>query len=159
MSAPSYDLKIEKTAEGAEAWISGMLDESTDLSPLAAVKGKIVVDLSKVLLVNSLGLRTWIQFLRAARGKAQVILRGCSEPVVGLLNMVTNAAEGATVESFYAPFECESCGDERSVLIDVQRDLGQGDQPEFPPLPCPKCGGKCKLTDSPERYLLFLGDG
>jgi len=137
--------------------LTGCLDEYAQLpSLLSRVEPPLTVDLSAVEFINSEGVRDWANLLRAALRLGQVTLRGCSGPMVHLFNMVTIAVDGATVESFQAPYTCSTCGRDAYVLLDVARDLEDGADSTPPERPCAECSGAMSFAELPQRYLAFL---
>jgi len=136
----------------------GEIDDQATLSDLIDQLGpRVVIDLRGVRFINSVGVREWIVFLGALddRGKA-VVLRNCSEPMVHQMSMVVEARGNAEVESFCAPFLCDDCASERSLVIDVAQNLGDLEARRVPAQKCPDCGGTMRFDDFPNRYLLFL---
>jgi len=138
--------------------IDGEMDDQATLSDLVSQLGqRVVVDLGAVRFINSVGVREWIIFLRSmAEQGAKVVLRNCSEPMVHQMNMVVEARGQATVESFYAPYLCDSCASERSVCLDVAGHREQFAAHKMPSQTCVECGGEMIFDDFPARYLLFL---
>ncbi len=137
--------------------LKGCIDEYAELPGLLArVEAPLVIDLTYVEFINSEGVRDWANLLRAALRMGPVTLRGCSEPMVQLFNMATIAVDGATVESFQAPYSCASCGFDTYVLLDVARDLDSGADSSLPERPCAECNGTMRFAEIPARYLAFL---
>ena len=87
---------------------------------------------------------------------AKVILRNCSEPMVHQMSMVVEARGAAEVESFHAPFLCDDCANERSMVLPVAPHLETLRARKVPTQKCPDCGGTMRFDDFPNRYLLFL---
>ncbi len=137
--------------------LAGSIDESSELDKLLARadRGALVLDLAGVTFINSLGVRDWIRMLAAAtqRGIA-VELRRVSEPVIHQLNMIV--ATRARTRSFYAPYACDGCGREESMLIDVDTHGPNLVQLAPPAMTCPECGSTMAFNDFPERYFSFL---
>src|SRR6185503_2403667 len=76
----------------------------------AQITGRQVsIDLGGVRRVNSLGVRRWIEFVRALQGKT-VSLTRCSPAVVELLNSIHEFKGHATIQSILLPYSCEQCG-------------------------------------------------
>jgi anti-anti-sigma regulatory factor len=137
--------------------LHGCIDEYAELPALLArIEPPLTVDLSGVEFINSEGVRDWANLLRAALRLGPVTLRGCSEPMVHLFNMVTITVDGTTIESFQAPYSCASCGREASVTLDVARDLADGPDSTPPDRPCAECSGSMRFAELPGRYLAFL---
>ena len=149
---------IESTPHGEVLAITGEIDDTTDLASYGAkLQGNAIIDLGGVTFINSVGVREWVTLLDklAARG-LRVTLRNVSEPMVRQMTMVMEAKGEANVESFFAPYICTKCGDERALLIrnaEHHATLAAG---KPPPLNCTKCGSMAEFDEFPARYLAFL---
>ena len=156
---PRSQAAITASAEGTVLVVTGDVDDHTRLVALADQLGKqAIIDLGGVGFINSVGVREWITLLEALDQKgATVVLRNVSEPMVRQMTMVMEARGAAAVESFYAPYVCPGCGDERSLLIAVEphrAELAAGTPPKQA---CPDCGAAMDFDEFPRRYLSFLG--
>ena len=70
------------------------------------------------------------------------------------------AARGnATVKSFFAPYACDRCGRDESVLLDTTDHRSALEAGRAPSLPCSECGEPMAFNDFPERYFSFLVEG
>lgn len=146
-------------AQGDALVISGAIDEAAALHELVgrAQAGRLVLDLANVTFINSLGVRDWIRMQAAAqRAGLAVELRRVSEPLVHQLNMIIATRGTAAVTSFFAPYACDACGREESLLIDAVANLPGLTRLEPPPMTCPECGAPMAFNDFPERYFSFL---
>jgi len=150
------------TAATGELALSGSIDETASLPALIsrAHSGRLVIDLAGVSFINSLGVRDWIRMQQAAQqAKVAVELRRVSEPLVHQLNMIVATRGDAHVSSFYAPYACDACGREDSLLVDA---VAYGDRLarlDPPPQTCSECGAQMAFNDFPERYFSFLANG
>jgi anti-anti-sigma regulatory factor len=141
----------------AEWKLSGAIDEASQLADLLnrAQNGQLVLDLAGVNFINSLGVRDWIRMQGEAtkRGIAME-LRRVSEPIIHQLNMIIATRGTSRIASFFAPYACDACGREESLLIDAT-DPGLV-QLVAPPQTCPECAAQMAFNDFPERYFSFL---
>jgi anti-anti-sigma regulatory factor len=150
--------KAQCAIDGNVLTIAGEIDDTTELASYAEqLQGDAIIDLAGVTFINSVGVREWVTLLDQlmARG-LKITLRNVSEPMVRQMTMVMEAKGDATVDSFFAPYLCPKCGDERALLINVaehRATLTAGTPPE---LPCPKCGATAEFDEFPARYLAFL---
>jgi anti-anti-sigma regulatory factor len=149
---------VERGDDISTVSLTGEVDDQATLSDLAeTLSGNLVIDLGGVRFINSVGVREWIVFLSALADKGcKVILRNCSEPMVHQMSMVVEARGSADVESFYAPFLCDDCAAERSLVLAVAPNLEALRSRKVPAQKCPDCGGTMRFDDFPNRYLLFL---
>jgi anti-anti-sigma regulatory factor/predicted RNA-binding Zn-ribbon protein involved in translation (DUF1610 family) len=146
-------------AQGDALVIGGAIDEAAALHELVAraQASRLTLDLAAVTFINSLGVRDWIR-MQAAAQKAQIAveLRRVAEPLVHQLNMIIATRGNAAVTSFFAPYACDNCGREESLLIDAVQNAAALAKMQSPPMTCPECGSQMAFNDFPERYFSFL---
>jgi ABC-type transporter Mla MlaB component len=150
---------LTTNSDGAQLVLSGALDETANIIALLdqAKSGVLILDLAGVSFINSLGVRDWIRMLATAtKQHIAVELRRVSEPIVHQLNMIIATRGTATVTSFFAPYACDKCGREDSLLVDVAANAAGLAQLEPPPQTCPECGAAMAFNDFPERYFTFI---
>jgi anti-anti-sigma regulatory factor len=140
--------------------INGAIDETAQLvdllgsSPPAA---RLVLDLSGVTFINSVGVREWVRLQTAARSRQiELELRGVAEVLVHQLNIVPAARAASRVISFYATYICDDCEDEQPMLIDVTKHHELLTRMQAPDVVCQPCQKKMTLINAPELYFSFL---
>jgi hypothetical protein len=141
--------------------LTGVIDETARLGDLiaAATAGRLHLDLAGVRFINSLGVREWIRFLAGATAAGVAVdLAQVSEPMIQQLNMIVAARGRARVVSFFAPYACDACGREESLVIELEPNRAGLLAGNAPPAPCPECGATMAFNDFPQRYFLFLGE-
>ena len=151
--------RMQLVSQPDQLVLSGAIDETAGLLDLVgrATNGRLVLDLAGVTFINSLGVRDWIRMQAAAiKGELAVELRRVSEPIVHQLNMIIATRGSAKVTSFYAPYACDACGREESLLLDAIAHGPLLAQLEPPAMACPECGAAMAFNDFPERYFSFL---
>lgn len=139
--------------------VSGAIDEHAGLNELLARAqgGRLVLDLAGVTFINSLGVRDWIRLQAAAtQQRIQIELRRVAEVIIHQLNMIIATRGTSQVTSFFAPYACDACGREESLLIDAVANGASLAQMQAPPITCPECGAQMAFNDFPERYFSFL---
>ncbi len=154
-------MQVSQLPDGAIA-LAGALDEASNLPELVhqARGGRLVLDLAGVAFINSLGVRDWIRLQTAAQQQRLAVeLRRVAEPIVHQLNMIIATRGSARVSSFFAPYACDACGREDSLLIDAVAHAAGLARLEAPPQTCPECGAAMAFNDFPERYFSFLSAG
>jgi hypothetical protein len=152
--------RITITDQGDALVLAGSIDESAALHELVARarNRRLVLDLAAITFINSLGVRDWIRMQAAAQqGNLAVELRRVAEPLVHQLNMIIATRGNAHVTSFFAPYACDACGREESLLIDAVANADRLGKLDPPPMQCPECGAQMAFNDFPERYFSFLG--
>ncbi len=139
--------------------LTGAIDEAAALHELIghARDGRLVLDLGGITFINSLGVRDWIRMqVSAQKAGLAVELHRVAEPLVHQLNMIIATRGNARVASFFAPYACDACGREDSLLIDTTATAAALARLEPPPMTCPECGAAMAFNDFPERYFSFL---
>jgi hypothetical protein len=139
--------------------LSGAIDETAQLMELLgqARGGRLALDLGGISFINSLGVRDWIRMQAAATQQGIAIeLRRVAEVVIHQLNMIIATRGTSRVTSFFAPYACDACGREESLVIDAVANGPQLAQLQPPPMTCPECGAQMAFNDFPERYFSFL---
>lgn len=134
--------------------LKGDFTEATSFDELLpAMVGRVAFDLEQVRYMNSLGVRAWCEFLRAAPIQGYEF-HACSVPFVLQAAMVVDVVGRGTVASFFAPYHCEACDHQEERLLQSSAVLAANLEP--PAFTCPACGGALTFDDLPERYFAFL---
>ena len=89
----------------------GILDETCELPEFqSSINGRLTVDLEKLAMINSLGCRKWIQWIRTLPPSLTVTLKNCSPVVVNQINILSGFIPArAVVESILVPYYCAVC--------------------------------------------------
>lgn len=132
----------------------GGIDEDADFSEIGALDVKIYeFDFEGVDKLNSCGIRGWISFIDTIEKDRTVIYKNCPQIVIEQMGMVYGfIKEGATIESFYAPYFCADCDEEKKVKLfakDIQ-DL------KAPKVKCETCDCEMEFDDIEAQYFSFL---
>lgn len=152
------EVEITDEPAGPVVILNGQIDENATLVDLAdELSQTVTFDLGLVSFINSMGVREWIRLLRAldSRGVG-VRLARCSEAMIHQINMIVDAQGHAEVASFFAPYACNSCGFETSLVVDVDAHRETLQEYDAPTLPCPQCEQPMQFSELPERYLGFF---
>ena len=154
--ATGLQIEKKKTDLGLRITMEGRIDESSRLEEyVEGVSEPVIIDLAGVSFINSMGVRNWVKMMRALHDRGiRVTLERCSEAIVFQLNMIVETRLGAQVESVYAPYECDACGNESYQLLRTSPSLRQ----EHPTKQCPECGENMVFADLAASYFLFLED-
>jgi anti-anti-sigma regulatory factor len=161
MTETTRRMQVQVAASG-ELALSGAIDETAGLLELLehARGGQLALDLGGVTFINSLGVRDWIRMQSTAtQRQIQLELRRVAEVLVHQLNMIIATRGTARVASFFAPYACDACGREESLLIDAIACAAQLAQLQPPQMTCPECSAPMAFNDFPERYFSFLAAG
>lgn len=121
-----------------------------------ASSGKMVVfDMEGIEYVNSLGIRTWINFLRTFGEGRSLEMRNCPPDVIVQINMIPKFAGTAKITSFKGFYICPECDHEQTEHFDcsVGTDaiLEQNST-----IKCQKCGAATEMESDEDIYFEFL---
>lgn len=146
-----------------EVKLGPSLDEKTDLSPIE-VKGFSVIhfDLSKLVHVNSTGIRAWITWVEKIKLESPHLFYNfykCPKVFIDQVNMVESfLPKKSKVYSFAVPFFCEKCDKEATVSYTLGNEYAFEDNEwnlTHPKFNCEK--SKCEYEhDVSERFFNFL---
>ena len=114
-------LKLEITHKGSDTLIelSGHINEDSDLSAMKELAGEnLTLDLSGITLINSCGIRDWIEFQKENFKFSTVKYQKCPQVIIEQMNIVAGFIhpEGI-IESFFAPYYNESSDQEVKLLL------------------------------------------
>ncbi|MCB9729873.1 MAG: hypothetical protein H6744_15545 [Deltaproteobacteria bacterium] len=140
--------------------LRGTIDEHAGLTAVtAALRGAVVVlDLGAIARINSVGVRDWMNWLKAVgEGGRRIVLVDCSPAMMDQVNLVRNFTQGAWVDSILAPYFCDRCGLERDERLDPVALRRSGTR-EAPELSCGKPACDLTFDDIEEGYFAFLDD-
>jgi len=142
--------------ERTQVVIHGDITEHAAFDELAAqLSGAVEFDLSGVRYMNSAGVRHWVMFLeKLDRVKAYRFVR-CSVAFVAQATMVARLIGSGHVESFWAPYICESCERAEQRLLPASTSVSMDDMAQVQ-YRCGACRGRLVLDDMPQRVLAFL---
>jgi len=153
-------LKIAKVVEGdiMSLRLIGTIDEDFDGAALAeTVKGTLILDLGEVKRISSFGIREWVDFVKAAEEHTHAIyFIECSPKIIDQFNMVANFGGKGKILSFYAPYRCDYCDDDRRRLVQVDESYELIKSMSLPDVPCDSCGNPEYFDEDPESFFTYL---
>ena len=147
--------RLDLRVDGARLTLTGRIDDSASLEPLAAQLpvGGVTIDTSAVTFINSVGMREWLRLIRVLRERGQVTLERVADVLMTQMNLIPEFQTSVQISSFHAQYVCPSCGHESAPLVDVATHAKLLQTMKAPKLPCPECSAQMDLGDFPERYL------
>ena len=151
------ELAIQKGTENGQVCVTmqGNIDEDASFAPATVEGSGVVVDLSGVTAINSVGIREWIKWLGAA-GDAKVQYHECPKIIVDQINMVQGfLPAGGKVTSFFVPFYNEDSGTEKNVLFTYGKEYGDAGLTATPQIK-DDAGNEMEMDVVEAKYFKFL---
>ena len=155
-------LEYEKASEGAGFVVNmkGSIDEQsgptlTSLHSELSEEKEVTFNLMDIDSINSLGIRTWINFIRGFCEGRKVTLINCSPDVVTQVNMIPQFIASASIESFGALFVCPECDHEQTEVYQVNQgydDIFKNSESVI----CSSCGAATELEADADTFFAFL---
>ena len=154
-------LRVDKTSDGGITLLklAGTIDEQFEGKQIAAgVKGgTLLLELAEIERISSFGIREWVDFITAVSGKVQSLwFVECAPKVVDQFNMVANFGGAGHLISFYAPYRCDYCDDDRRRLVQVAQEWEQLKTGKLPERVCESCGNAEYFDEDPLTFFSFL---
>ena len=111
-----------------------------------------MIDLGEIERINSCGVRDWVNWLcKLENNGTRSVLVECSPAIVAQINLVNNFTGNGVVKSFYVPYFCPECDEEKVLLVEAS-DMGP--PPHEPPTcRCDECDLVMDFDDMPDSLL------
>jgi len=139
--------------------LGGVIDEDNELADLVdkIPIGTAVIDLGEIERINSCGVRDWVNWLsKLEYNGTRSVLVECSPAIVAQINLVNNFTGNGVVKSFYVPYFCPECDEEKVLLVEA---ADMGPPPHEPPTcRCDECDLVMDFDDMPDSYFAFLSN-
>jgi hypothetical protein len=139
--------------------LGGVIDEDNELGELVEKipAGTAVIDLGEIERINSCGVRDWVNWLsKLEYNGTRSVLVECSPSIVAQINLVNNFTGNGVVKSFYVPYFCPECDEEKVLLVEA---TDMGPPPHEPPTcRCDECDLVMDFDDMPDSYFAFLSN-
>jgi anti-anti-sigma regulatory factor len=154
-----FQSSVQHRGDVSYVKLGGVIDEDNELSELVEKIpiGTAVIDLGEIERINSCGVRDWVNWLSKleANGTRSVLVE-CSPAIVAQINLVNNFTGSGVVKSFYVPYFCPECDEEKVLLVEAS-DMGP--PPHEPPTcRCDECDLVMDFDDMPDSYFAFLSN-
>jgi anti-anti-sigma regulatory factor len=154
-----FSSSIQHRGDVSFVKLAGVIDEDNELSELVdkIPNGTAVIDLGEIERINSCGVRDWVNWLSKLEGNGtRSVLVECSPAIVAQINLVNNFTGSGVVKSFYVPYFCPECDEEKVLLVETS-DMGP--PPHEPPTcRCDECDLVMDFDDMPDSYFAFLSN-
>jgi len=154
-----FQASVQHRADMSYVKLGGVIDEDNELGELVdkIPSGTAVIDLGEIERINSCGVRDWVNWLsKLEYNGTRSVLVECSPAIVAQINLVNNFTGNGVVKSFYVPYFCPECDEEKVLLVEAG-DMGP--PPHEPPTcRCDECDLVMDFDDMPDSYFAFLSN-
>jgi anti-anti-sigma regulatory factor len=154
-----FNAAIQHRDDVSYVKLAGVIDEDNELANIVEriPRGTAVIDLGEIERINSCGVRDWVNWLsRLDSQGTRVVLVECSPAIVAQINLVNNFTGNGVVKSFFVPYFCPECDEEKVLLVETA-DMGA--LPHEPPMcRCDECDLVMDFDDMPDSYFAFLSN-
>ena len=154
-----FQASVQHRGDVSYVKLGGVIDEDNELSDLVdkIPTGTAVIDLGEIERINSCGVRDWVNWLsKLENNGTRSVLVECSPAIVAQINLVNNFTGNGVVKSFYVPYFCPECDEEKVLLVEA---TDMGPPPHEPPTcRCDECDLVMDFDDMPDSYFAFLSN-
>lgn len=149
---------IEEIQDISHVHLSGFIDEENSLAKVSEkIKGKVVViNTAGVKRINSCGVRDWVRWVeKLGQRGSQVYFTECSTSIMSQVNTTKNFTGSGRIISFFTPYFCTNCSEERDLLLDMNDVVSQG-KARAPHRRCSTCDHVLEFNDAEIFYFSFF---
>jgi anti-anti-sigma regulatory factor len=154
-----FQASVQHRGDVSYVKLGGVIDEDNELGDLVdkIPTGTAVIDLGEIERINSCGVRDWVNWLsKLENNGTRSVLVECSPAIVAQINLVNNFTGSGVVKSFYVPYFCPECDEEKVLLVEA---ADMGPPPHEPPTcRCDECDLVMDFDDMPDSYFAFLSN-
>lgn len=154
-----FQSSVQHRGDVSYVKLGGVIDEDNELGELVdkIPTGTAVIDLGEIERINSCGVRDWVNWLsKLEYNGTRSVLVECSPAIVAQINLVNNFTGSGVVKSFYVPYFCPECDEEKVLLVEA---TDMGPPPHEPPTcRCDECDLVMDFDDMPDSYFAFLSN-
>ncbi|MDX2092073.1 MAG: hypothetical protein SFX73_29685 [Kofleriaceae bacterium] len=154
-----FQASVQHRGDVSYVKLGGVIDEDNELADLVdkIPTGTAVIDLGEIERINSCGVRDWVNWLNKLENNGtRSVLVECSPAIVAQINLVNNFTGNGVVKSFYVPYFCPECDEEKVLLVEAN-DMGPAPH-EPPTCRCDECDLVMDFDDMPDSYFAFLSN-
>jgi len=155
-------LRVDRVTDGPVTCLrlAGTIDEQFDGKSIVGQlsgRGIVLLDLGEIERISSFGIREWVDFIVALKQRASSLwFVECAPKVIDQFNMVANFGGEGHLVSFYAPFRCDYCDDDRRRLLRVTDDWEQLRSGKLPERNCESCGNAEYFDEDPLTFFSYV---
>lgn len=153
--------QVETKDDWEKIRIVGSITEDAEV-PLGnlrtKISSKVIFNFRQVSLVNSCGVRAWINFLRDIEKDREIVFEECTPEIISQVNMIPNFRGKSQIRSAYAAYVCPECDHQQKVLFEEGRNLPSSPEEKVADVKCESCGhSPMEMEELEEEYFGWLG--
>lgn len=133
--------------EESEVHLAKILE---DLGP------KVKINFKHVTMVNSCGVRSWVNFMRDLEKNREVVYSECTSEIVTQINMIPSFRGQSKIESVYGNYSCDECGHHETKLFVAGQNMPSSEDDEIESPVCPKCNEEMEMEELEEEFFAFV---
>src|ERR1041385_4863668 len=154
-----FQASVQHRGDMSYVKLGGVIDEDNELGELVEKipTGTAAIDLGGIDRISSSGVRDLVNWLsKLEYNGTRSVLVACSPAIVAQINLVNNFTGNGVVKSFYVPYFCPECDEEKVLLVEAS-DMGP--PPHEPPTcRCDECDLVMDFDETPDSYFAFLSN-
>ena len=163
----SFSVSGREEGDDLYLTLEGRVDEFADFSKIIIPEGKnLILDVHGISVFNSLGIVTWIKWMKSIAKHDVIRIQNCTEFFVHKLNFFGDFVPPQTIiESLYLTYYCDECENEDRILLKRRTHYMEkrGTEKDWykvnPKATCTACGAQTEPEYNLENYLSFLERG
>lgn len=117
---------------------------------------KVKINFKQVSMVNSCGVRSWVNFMREAEENREISYRECTSEIVMQINMIPSFRGRSLIESVYGAYTCDDCGHQENKLFESGKNMPASEEDDVDPPNCSKCGSEMEMEELEDEFFAFV---
>jgi hypothetical protein len=167
--SPKFRILLGTQEQEVVISLHGIIDEDSKFEGLIERIKKLLpslrhisFNLGNVNRINSCGIREWLLMIKVIQPLLPLKFYEVSEPIIEQVNMIAGFfgsekdSKSMPVVNFYAPYRCNQCRIETSVLLRPEEVPFAGEACSAPVRNCGKCKSVLEFQSLEDEYFHFL---
>ena len=155
----SIAINIAKEGDWEVVTYTGPINEEAEVHlnrVLESLGPKVKINFKQVSMVNSCGVRSWVNFMRDAEVDREITYRECTSEIVMQINMIPSFRGKSDIESVYGSYSCDSCNTNQDILFESGKNMPSSEDDEIEPPKCQQCGEEMEMEELEEEFFAFV---
>ncbi len=155
-------IKMKQDKDWETVNLIGSIDEDAEIQLNHAkekLSAQVIFNFREVTMINSCGVRAWINFIRDIQDTRSIHFQHCTPEVISQINMIPNFLGKAEIDSLYADYSCGSCGHQQKYYYEKGKNLPSSSGDDLPEVKCEKCGEVSEMDELEDEFFSFLDAG